>query len=174
LVLAGGPATYDGNQTIIGGNLTVRLQGGDNRLATNSVLTLGINNAPAGATWNGYGRLRVGSGATPVNQAFAGLESGNTGGSIVGGSSSGVSLLTVNAGTNSTFSGTLGGDASPDNRIALIKNSPGQLCLTGQNKCIGGFTINGGSLVFGDGVSDQPLIGVITNNAVLVFNVASK
>src|SRR5262249_55755346 len=127
LVLTGGPAGYDGAQTTIGGNLTVRLQSGDNRLATNSALTLGIANGPSGATWNGYGRMRLGTGTTPVNQTFTGLAAGNTGGSILGGSGSGISFLAINATTNSTFPGTLGGDSSPDNRIGLIKNGPGQL-----------------------------------------------
>jgi alpha-glucosidase len=174
LVLPAGPAGYDGAQTTIGGNLTVRLQSGDNRLATNSTLNLGIGNAPAGATWNGYGRLRLGTGTTPVNQTFAGLTAGNVGGAIVGGSSSGISLLTINATGNSTFSGTLGGDSSPDNRVGLLKTGPGQLSLTGSNQCLGGFTVNSGTLVFGDGVLDQPLSGSITNNGTVIFNVATN
>jgi alpha-glucosidase len=174
LVLPAGPAGYDGLQTTIGGNLTVRLQSGDNRLATNSALTLGIANAPAGATWNGSGRLRLGTGTTPVNQTFAGLAAGNTGGAIVGGSSSGISLLTINATGSSTFSGALGSDSSPDNRIGLLKTGPAQLSLTGSNQCLGGFTVNAGTLVFGDGISDQPLTGPITNNATVVFNVATN
>jgi alpha-glucosidase len=174
LVIAGGPGSYDGSQTIIGGNLTVRLQGGDNRLATNSALTLGISNAPGGATWNGFGRLRLGAGTTPVNQTFAGLASGNTGGSIVGNSSAGISALTIDAADDNIFSGALGGTSSPDNRLALIKAGPGQLTLTGPNQCLGGFTVTAGTLVIGDGVSDLPLAGVITNHALVGFNVASN
>jgi len=174
LVLAGGPATYAAAQTIIGGNLTVRLQGGDNRLATNSILTLGITNAPPGATWNGYGRLRLGNGTGPVSQTIAGVSAATTGSSIVGGSSSGDSVLTVNAVSDGGFAGTLGGNSSPDNRLALVKDGPGQLTLSGANQCLGGFTVDAGTLIFGDGMSDLPLAGAITNDATVKFNVATN
>ncbi len=63
--------------------------------------------------------------------------------------------------------------ASPGNNLALVKSGASTLFLSGSNLCAGGYTVNNGTLQFGDGSSDYPISGPITNNAALIFATAS-
>ena len=174
LVLSGGPHAYVGTNTIVGGNLIVWLQGGNHRLPTGTILTLGIGTGPAGAAWSGYGQLVLGNAAAAMNQALAGLASpaGTVGCGVFGANSSNSSVLTVSNTSDHAFSGALGGATSPANMLALVKAGAGTLALTGTNLCAGGYTVSGGTLQFGDGATDYPLSGPLTNQAVVVFNSA--
>jgi alpha-glucosidase len=175
LVLSGGPHTYRGPSTTIGGNLAVRVQGGSNRLPVNTLLTLGIRSGGGGPTDTGFGQLILGNSAGPANQTLAGLFADITvaGSSVGGGNASSVSVLTISNLNDDVFPGTLGGAGSPNNMLALVKTGPGTLSLSGTNACAGGFTIQAGRVVVGDGITDYPLAGSITNNGTLQFNTAS-
>ena len=168
--------TYVGN-TIIGGGTTLRLINGNNRLPVTTALTLGISGAPD-ANWNDYGRLILGISSNAVNQALAGLNCASGIAHpcyVAGGNATNVSVLTVNNTTANYFAGSLGGSAAPANELALVMGGTGNLTLTGTNDCVGGFTVNAGTLTFGDGSSsDSPISGPITNNATVVFNTASS
>jgi len=167
-------STYLG-KTIVGGGTTLQLINGNNRLPVTTALTLGISGA-LNNNWNDYGRLVLGNSTLAVNQMFTGLNcpSGIANPCwVAGGNATTVSILTVSNATDNYFAGALGGGISPANNLALVKNGAGNLQLTGTNGCAGGLTINAGRLTFGDGNFDSPISGPITNNAMLVFNVAS-
>jgi alpha-glucosidase len=176
LVLSGGPHTFVGPNTIIGGNLAVRLQGGTNRLPPNTLLKLGVTSGPGGPTVTGFGQLILGNSAGPANQTLAGLVADGSvaGCSVAGGNTGSASVLTVSNSTDLGFAGTLGGISGPNNMLGLEKGGAGTLSLMGTNLCSAGFTVRDGTLAFGDGVNDYPLAGPITNNAALVFNTASS
>ena len=175
LVLSGGPHTYTTDTTTIGGNLTVNLQGGDDRLPTSTALALGIGSVPNGATITGYGKLVLGSASGAVNQTLAGLHcDGSVAGcSVVGGNSGTNSILTVSNATDFYCAAKLGGVVSPDNRLAFIKNGAGTLVLAGSNACAS-YTVSSGTLQIGDGANTSSINGSMTNNATLVFNVAGS
>jgi alpha-glucosidase len=165
--------TYAGD-TVVAGGLSLVLLNGDNRLPAGTVLTLGATGTPV-AEWNKLGKLTLGNSTRPANQTLAGLQTGGvTGCSLVGGNSSASSILVVNAAADFAYAGTLGGSSAPASRLGLVKNGSGRLSLQGPSQCDGGYTITAGSLEFGDGISDNPLSGPITNNATLLFNVASN
>lgn len=176
LVLSGGPHTYDGTNTTIGGNLVVRLQGGNNRLPIGTSLTLGIGSVSNGATITGFGKLILGNSSGAINQTLAGLncDGSAAGCSVLGGYPAAKSILTVSNTQDCFFAGTLGGSAAPDNHLALVKSGAGKLTLAGATLCAGGYTVTGGTLELGDGANDEPLAGPVTNNAAVVFNVASN
>jgi len=176
LVLSGGPHTYNGATTTVGGNLVLRLQGGNDRLPTGTALTLGIGSSSIGATITGFGKLVLGNSSAAVNQTLGGLNcDGSVAGcAVLGGNSMASSILTVSNSQDCLFEGSLGGAIAPDNQLALVKGSTGKLVLGGTNLCSGGYTLTDGTLQFGDGNHDQPLAGRITNNAAIIFNVASN
>jgi alpha-glucosidase len=176
LVMTGGPHTYSGPGTLIGGNLAVRLQGGNDRLPPGTLLTLGVLSAPNGATINGFGKLLLGSTSGAVNQTLAGLFADGTvaGCAVSGGNATAISILTVSNQADCKFAGALGGDAAPAAMLALVKAGQGTLYLQGTNQCAGGFTIRNGLVEFGDSVSDYPISGPITNNAIVSFNTAAN
>jgi autotransporter-associated beta strand protein len=164
--------TYAGN-TLVAGGTTLQLIGGNDRLPTATALMLGRSDA-ANALWNSYGRLVLGNSALAISQTLAGLASDGTiaGSWVIGGNSTSISTLTVNDTADNTFSGRVGGTVAPDNQLALVKTGAGTLYLLGTNNCAGGFAINGGKLQLGDGVTDYPLNGPITDNTTVVFNPA--
>ena len=175
LVLSGGPHTYSGTNTVIGGNLAVRLAGGPDRLPAGTALTLGVGSVANGATVTGFGKLILGDTSGPASQTLVVLADGGVPGSaVVGGNSSANSILTLNSVGPATFAGQLGGAAAPDNRLALVKNGASGLMLAGANQCAGGYTVNAGFLSFGGGIGDPSLTGPITNHATLIFNVATN
>ena len=167
-------STWNGGLLVAGG-VTLQLSSGDNRLPTTTALTLGRTDG-INPFWNRYGSLTLGSPTASVNQTLAGLSSDpsiGTSSVIAGGNSNTNAALTINNNTDYTFAGTLGGALAPANRIALVKNGAGNLFLQGANQCAGGYTVNNGSVQFGNGANDYAFSGPITNNAAVVFNVAS-
>jgi fibronectin-binding autotransporter adhesin len=167
-------STYFGSTLVVGG-VTVQLTSGNDRLPTSTVLTLGRSDSSV-AAWNRFGRLVLGNPTLAVNQTLAGLASDPTisGCQVAGGNSTNISVLTVANGSDDVFAGGLGGATAPTNMLALVKSGSGKLSLQGTNQCVGGYTINNGSVQFGDGFTDWPFGGAITNNAAVIFNVASS
>ncbi len=165
--------TYVG-ETWVDGRTTVKLGSGNNDyLPTSTVLRLGTSGSFTAL--NGNGHLVLGDASGAVSQTIAGLfnDTGTSGSDIKGGNSASSSVLTVNAATDSTYTAQLGDTVSPGNQLALVKSGSGTLFLSGSNLCAGGYTVNNGTLQFGDRASDYPISGPITNNAALIFATAS-
>lgn len=136
-VILSGANTYLGTTQVIIGKL--QLNGGDNRLPTGNILTLGSSGTNADAEFDLNGR----------NQEVAGLNltgSGTPAKNSVNNSSGTLSTLTVNtpAATPSTFEGILKGN------LAITKAGPDTLSLTGtSNVYTGDTTVNEGTLSLG-------------------------
>lgn len=162
--------TFNGDLTV-GGGATLQLINGDNRLPVTAALTLGMDaNVPV-ANWNAYGRLVLGNATLPGNQTIVGLFSDSSVPlcRIVGGNASGVSYLTLNSAGSNYFRGAFGTTVAAERNLGLILNG-GALVLAGSNLANGGFTVNSGTLQFGDGFADSPWAGSITNQGIVVFN----
>ena len=114
--------------------------GGNNRLPTATGVAFGDGAGVNGTlVLNGH------------NQTLAdiGIHNTNTESSIVGRSST-QSTLTVNyGGDGRTFNGILGGPATNDDNLALVKIGGGQLTLAGANTYAGNTTVDGGTLTLG-------------------------
>jgi fibronectin-binding autotransporter adhesin len=138
--------TYAGATTIKNGTLV--LAGGDNRLNSATVLTLGdISNNAGKLVLGSTGLAGVTDGKS--NLTVAGLSSVGIGvSSIVGGFST-VSALTINQAGNTTFTGTLGGVGANENNLSLTKSGAGTLTLSGANTYTGTTTISAGTLEIG-------------------------
>jgi autotransporter-associated beta strand protein len=163
--------SFAGNLTVAG-RATLRLIGGNNRLPTGTVLTLGSSSG-ANAFWVGNGKLTLGNAPLAVSQTLAGLITGNTGCAVSGGNTTNVSTLIVNNSIDNIYAGSLGGASAPSGMLALVKQGAGTLFLQGTNQCTGGYTVSAGILEFGDGATDYPLTGPLTNNSSVVFDTAS-
>jgi autotransporter-associated beta strand protein len=166
-------STYVGD-TIVAGGTTLQLTTGDNRLPTGTVLTLGTT-AFGNFIWNSNGVVVLGNTTLPISQTVAGLTTGGFPGTCLvrGGHNSTNSFLTVNNGSDYVYGGNLGGTGIPSINLGLIKSGAGKLSLTGTNQCNGGYTVSAGTLEIGDGATDRPLTGNVTNNAALTLKVAS-
>jgi len=158
-----GVNTYTGGTLIKNGSIT--LLTGNDRLLTTGTVTLGDT---AAAT---TGKLVLGDATTARNQTLAGLLSVGSGGSVVGANATIDSLLTLNiaSGTN-TFSGTLGGAGTNENKLALTKTGNGTMVLAGANTYTGTTTITGGTLEVQGSIASS---SDIANDGSLVFNSSS-
>jgi autotransporter-associated beta strand protein len=167
-------STYVG-PTIVAGGTILQLIGGNNRLPVGTALTLGATTAPA-PLWNAYGRLLLGNSTAAVNQTVGGFNASSADNlcRVYGGHSSVISYLTVNSGASNYFAGAIGGSATADKNVGIILTGGGVLTLTGTNQANGGFTASSGTIEFGDGFTDIPLSGPLTNNSTMAFNVASS
>jgi len=140
-----GANTYSGATAIQNGTLV--LAGGDNRLPTGTVVTLGD------AANKTSGILQLGDGTTASNQTLAGLTTDMnngydaTGNCVVGGGS-GLATLTLNvaAGADYTFDGILGGNGMDQNNLALAMTGPGTEELGAANSYNGGTSLGAGVL----------------------------
>ena len=136
-----GACTYSGNTTILAtfnDNNTVQL-GIDNGLPTGTSLTL--NSAKWGST-NMVAQLKLNG----KNQELAGLANTGVGVQRIVNGSAASSTLTLNTGTASTYSGSLGGTNANENNFALVKKGSGALALGGNNTYSGGTAISNGTL----------------------------
>jgi autotransporter-associated beta strand protein len=158
-VYLGGQSTYAGSSTLDTAGTT----------ATQIILKLGVNNAlPTNTVLTIDGQTGAGSGRfaelnlNGFNQALAGLT--NVARSlriqrIVNSDVSGPATLTINNGSNYTFSGNLGSStangsvsastmpgSSNGNNFGLLKQGTGILNLTGANSYTGNTALNGGTL----------------------------
>jgi len=107
-----------------------------------------------GAGGGVVGNLQLGSGTTPVNEETDSLiiaTGGGTTSAVFGGSSAGISLLTVNPTitTSDLYIGNLGGSGANQNNLALTKAGLGTLNLSGTDTYIGPTTVTTGTLEFG-------------------------
>ncbi|WET38897.1 autotransporter outer membrane beta-barrel domain-containing protein [Citrobacter enshiensis] len=76
----------------------------------------------------------------------------------------GSAMLTENAVSDTTFSGTLSGTGG------LTKTGSGVFTLSGSNSYSGGTTISAGTLQLGGGGTTGAIVGNVTNNGTLAFN----
>jgi autotransporter-associated beta strand protein len=152
------PLTLSGANTYTGGTA---VQKGTLILATGGSLSSSTNLTLGSGTTSGIFQLgdvynivnyQQGAVSGAVNTTVASLSTSGTGtaNQVVGGYSS-VSILTVSNSGTDTYSGQLGGSATNQNNLALIKTGSGPLTLSGANTYNGGTTINSGTLVAGNG-----------------------
>ncbi|MDZ7617622.1 MAG: autotransporter-associated beta strand repeat-containing protein [Patescibacteria group bacterium] len=142
-----GANTYGGNTDVVIGLL--KLDGGDNRLPTGTVLRMGYTEGNDISTFDLSG----------WNQQVAGLLArATTTKTTVTNSSATPSILTVNNGIGYIYSGVLTGN------LALTKAGPGQLTLSGANTYNGLTTVDAGMLL---------VTGSLANNGSSHVQVAS-
>jgi autotransporter-associated beta strand protein len=140
-LILSGSNTYTGFTSIHDGALA--LTGHDNVLSSKTAVLLGDN--AAGTS----GKLVLGSGATPVDQAVAYVTCLGGADNRIAGGSTAISTLTMNIGAvTKTYTGSLGGAGVNENNLALAKIGAGQLILdgTGSNTFVGGTRIQRGSI----------------------------
>jgi fibronectin-binding autotransporter adhesin len=130
-----GANTYSGATNIFNGSVIL---GVDNTgLNSATALTLGD------ATANTNGVLKL-DGHTQTLTSL--LKVGNgTGNRVVGGNTT-ASTLTLNNAGNINFGGILGGSATSENNLALVKTAAGTLTLSGVNTYTGNTTVSAGTV----------------------------
>lgn len=141
LTMGAGGNSYTGTTAIRKG--VIAMSGGNDRLPTTTVLTLGD------AVTDDSGLFRLSDGTTARNQTLAGLLSAGAGASnrVVAGGSSGASTLTLHITAGSTsFGGILGGGGANENDLNLVKSGDGEQVLTGTNTQTGSTTVQAGIL----------------------------
>lgn len=157
-VHVGANGTYSGTVTVnasAGGNGSLVLRA-DNAMPTASV----ILETTSGD--DGYGPTPVGltlAGAAS-NVTLAGLSGVSSNSRVWNGDATG-RTLTINAATNLSYNGRIGGGTVNGNMLGLVKNGAGTLSLNGANTYSGATTINAGTLTI---PSSQTGTGAITVN----------
>jgi fibronectin-binding autotransporter adhesin len=143
-----GTLTVSGTNTFTGGtfikNGTLALAGGNDRLATTTMVTLGDS------VTNDSGVLRLDGNS----QTVAGLQTTGAGANnrVVNGSAT-AATLTVNVADANTFNGSLGGPGVNEDNFAVTKAGAGTLVLSGVNTYTGVTTVSAGTLQFAKQVS---------------------
>lgn len=143
-----GANTYGGNTQLING--LTKLDGGDNRLPTTTVLQFGLSLTNAKFDMNGRNQevagLAVTSSGTDANRDWNSNELTN--------SSATLSTLTVNTTADQTFGGTLTNNVGTiTGKIALVKEGSAKLTLSATNTYTGSTTVNAGTLVINGNIS---------------------
>lgn len=136
-----GVNTYSGGTFIKNGTLVM---GGNNRLPTNSIVTLGDS------VTNDSGVLKLDS----RSQTLAVLLTvgAGTGNRVINGNATAGTLI-MDVATANAFSGILGGATADDNNFTLTKQGAGTLTLSGANTYTGVTTVSVGILQFATQVS---------------------
>ncbi len=165
-----GTLTLDGTNLYTGGTIlqggTLVLAGGNDRLPTASLLTVGGNATLdlGGNSQTSSGLITLGGG-TLTNGSLTG-----TGGIVIaGGTLAGTATLTSTGVAYTGQSGlvTLGLAGNS----GLVKNTNGTLTLRGTNSLTGGFTVNAGTLVFNTtGASGTNAITLSGGNLQFLFD----
>jgi len=140
LLLSSSSSSWTGGTFIRAGRIA--LSTADNRLPTNSTVTLG------GAST--AGTLQLGSSTTARNQTLGGLLATGLGGNVVGSASGTTANLTLNiASGNNDFggSGVIGGSTAGERNITLNKTGAGTLTLSGVNSYTNRTTNSAGTLL---------------------------
>jgi autotransporter-associated beta strand protein len=100
---------------------------------------------------------------TVVSFSIEALSGGNSSSTITEGASS-IPQMTITGSRNTVFGGKITGG------LAVAHSGSGSLTLTATNDFTGGTTIDGGTLVLGNGTTlNGSVVGNITNDAALVF-----
>jgi autotransporter-associated beta strand protein len=153
-----GAHTYTGGTLIKEGSIT--LGGGNDRLPVAGTVTLGDTGTS--------GKLVLGSAGFPRNQTLAGLITAGDGGSVVGADAATDSVLTLDVATSNDFGGTLGGNGTNENKLALVKDGAGVLTLTGANTYSGNTSVDNGTLVLAENAQLRFVLGATSgiNNSI--------
>lgn len=129
-----GANSYTGTTQVEAGDIIVG--SADNRLPTSGVLTLGSSLSTA--------RLVLGAFPTGRAQTLAAIQALNTGSNVVGGGNATTSPATLTLspplGSDSVFSGKIGGDTATQNGVHFVKIGAGNLTLTGSGHSYTGNT----------------------------------
>jgi fibronectin-binding autotransporter adhesin len=139
--------------------------------------TLKLNAADDTHIANGAGKtnLIMNGGALNMNgknETINGLEGGS--GFVQNDLSATNSVLTLgDSDATASFGGTIRNNSTGTGTLTVTKIGNGTQTLAGTNQCAG-YTISAGILAIGDGATDRPLAGNITNNAALTIKVASS
>ena len=143
LFLSARDNTYRGPTAIQAGTLGLNL--GNDRLPTETTVTLGTASTSGTLLLNGY------------SQNLAGLSADVTGATnaVIGGSATTTSLLTLNLASGSqAYTGTLGGsgdlDIHANNNLGFAKDGAGTFTLESASTYSGGTTVTAGTLVLGN------------------------
>jgi autotransporter-associated beta strand protein len=140
---------YTGDTTIeatFAANAELQLSGGDNRLPTGTVLSLG-----ASSDWDGlYAKLFLNGN----NQELAGLTASGDGTKRIVNGSSTTATLTINNSAAHTYAGILGGPETDENNFNLDKAGGGTMILGGNNTYTGTTTVSGGTLLVNGALAD--------------------
>lgn len=143
LFLSSRDNTYRGATAIEAGTLGLNL--GNDRLPTETTVTLGTASTSGTLLLNGY------------SQNLEGLTASATGATnaVIGGNTTSSSLLTVNLTSGSqTFSGKFGGsgvfDNHANNNLGFTKDGAGTYTLESASTYSGGTTVTAGTLVLGN------------------------
>lgn len=158
-VVIGANATYGTPpDRVVQGLGTLRLEGAANRLPATVHLVLHGATASVSNTLNASRVVVAG-----ISQEVGGLDSvtGNaTRLAIVGGAAA-TATLVVNTANASSFAGSLGGNGTNENNLALEKRGAGNLTLAGNLTYSGGTRVVSGRLVL-SGVASLPATGNVT------------
>jgi len=148
-----GSNTYTGATTIYRG--TLKLAGGDDRLPTGTVVTLGGTSDNSTFDLNGH------------NQHIAGLANGSSASTrTVTNSSATASVLTLNGSTAQVFTGN--GATIITGNLSLVKAGTYSQTLAQTNSYRGNTTVNAGTLVLADDTTMTFYIGANgVNNGIL-------
>lgn len=143
LILSGANNTYTGATYVEAGMLI--LGSGNDRLPTGTSVTLGSGSNSGILQLGGFSQSIVGLGTTGAGTAN----------SVLGGSSTSTSVLSVNTASGTqTYSGTLGGvgnnNTGANNNLGFIKNGAGTFVLNAANNYTGGTTVAQGTLMLGN------------------------
>jgi autotransporter-associated beta strand protein len=147
-----GSSTYSGATIVSGGTLSISA---DNNLGT----------APGAAT---AGQLVI-NGATLQATATFTLSS-NRGIALGPTSGTGSGTIDVTGANTLTYGGVMANNGAGTG--ALVKTDTGTLILAGANTYSGGTTVSGGTLQVGNGGASGSIVGDVTDNGTLAFNLS--
>ena len=164
LAWLGGVSTYTGETLINNGS--VKLDLGNNRLPTGTVVSLGqaANSNLGTLDLNGRSQEIAGLVSTSGINATA---SKNT---VTSATAATLTINVANGVTHTYGAGTAANSGVLAGALSLIKIGGGTQVLGDANTFTGGTTISAGTLQVGAGGTTGTLAGAITNNAALVFN----
>ena len=163
-LVLGGVSTYTGETLINNGS--VKLDLGNNRLPTGTVVSLGqaANSNLGTFDLNGQSQQIAGLVSTSGTNAAAAK---NT---VTSATAATLTINVANGVTHTYGAGTAANSGVLAGALSLIKIGGGTQVLGDANTFTGGTTISAGALQVGAGGATGTLAGAITNNSVLVFN----
>lgn len=106
------------------------------------------------------GKLVLGNETSAADLTLSAIDSTGLGGSIVGGNSTALSVLTLNLESGTHPLNFLGGTEVNENRLSLVKNGAGTLAIANPVDLTGTTTVNGGTLALPTGNSESGPIAI--------------